>query len=55
MVQKEVKKVKFSKISSARKDNTKGVSLLVNYHPSLKNIDQKFQQKFTPSLYGSIS
>ena len=44
MVQKEVKKVKFSKISSARKDNTKGVSLLVTYHPSLKNIDQTFNR-----------
>ena len=28
------------KISSARKDNTKGVPLVVTYHPCLKNINQ---------------
>ena len=35
-----MKKVNFSKILSNRKDNTKGVPLLVTYHPVLKNIDQ---------------
>ena len=35
-----MKRVKFSKISSTRKDNTKGAPLLVTYHPGLKNIDQ---------------
>ena len=35
-----MKKSKFSKISSARKDNKKVVPWLVTYHPSLKNIDQ---------------
>ena len=35
VIQNEMKKVKFSKISSVKKDNTNGVS----YHPGLKNID----------------
>ena len=39
-MQKEMKKVKFSKISSARKDNTKSAPLVVTCHPGLKNIDQ---------------
>ena len=39
VIQKEMKKVKFSKISSTRKDNTKGIPLVVTYHPNLKNID----------------
>ena len=42
VIEKEKQKVKFSKISSTRKDNTKGAPLLVTY-----------QQKLTPSLYGS--
>ena len=42
VIEKETQKVKFSKISSTRKDNTKGAPLLVTY-----------QQKLTPSLYGS--
>ena len=40
VIEKEMKKVKFSKISSTRKDNAKGVPLVVTYHPSLKNINQ---------------
>ena len=40
VIEKEMKKVEFSKISSTRKDNTKGVSLVVTYHPSLKNVNQ---------------
>ena len=32
-------KAKFSKISSTRKHNTKGVPLVVPYHPGMKNID----------------
>ena len=38
VINKEMKKVKFSKISSTRKDNTKGIPLVVTYHPGLKNI-----------------
>ena len=40
VIEKEMKKFKFSKISSTRKDNTEGVPLVVTYHPGLKNIDQ---------------
>ena len=40
VIEKEMKKAKFSKISSTRKDNTKGVPLVATYHPSLKNIIQ---------------
>ena len=40
VIQKKMKKVKFSKIPSARKDNTKDVSLVITYHPGLKSIDQ---------------
>ena len=40
MIEKEMKKVKSSKISSTRKDNTKLVPLVVTYHPSFKNINQ---------------
>ena len=36
-----MKKVKFSKISSTRKDESaKGVPLVVTYHPGVKNINQ---------------
>ena len=61
VIEREMKKVKFSKISSTRKDNTKGVPLVVTYHPGLKNInqiinknlhllyiDQKVKKLFTP-------
>ena len=40
VIEKEMKKVKFSKISSTRKDNTKGVPMVVTYHLGLKNINQ---------------
>ena len=40
VIEKEIKKVKFSKISSTRKNNTKGVPLVVTYHPGLKSINQ---------------
>ena len=40
VIVKEIKKVKFSKILSTRKDNAKGVPLVVTYHPGLKNINQ---------------
>ena len=40
VIEKEMKKVKFSKISSTKKDNAKGVPLVVIYHPDLKNINQ---------------
>ena len=40
VIEKEIKKVKFSKISSTRKDNAKGVPLMVTYHPGLKNVNQ---------------
>ena len=40
VTEKEMKKVKFSKISSSRKDTTKGVPMIVTYHPGWKNIDQ---------------
>ena len=45
-----MKKVKLSKISATRKDNTKGVPLVVTYHAGLK-----YQPQFTPFLYGSRS
>ena len=61
VIEKEMKKVKFSKISSTRKDNAKGVPLVVTYHPGSKNVkqiinknldllymDQGFQKVFTP-------
>ena len=40
IIEKEIKKVKSFKISSTRKDNTKGVPSVVTYHPGLKNINQ---------------
>ena len=40
VIQKEMQKVKFSKISSIRKDNAKGALLVVTFHPGLKNINQ---------------
>ena len=40
VIEKEMKKAKFSKISSTRKDNTKGVPMVVTYHLGLKNINQ---------------
>ena len=40
VIEKGMKKFKFSKISSIRKDNSKGVPLVVTYHPGLKNINQ---------------
>ena len=40
VTEKEMKKVKFSKISSTRKGNAKGVPLVVTYHPGLKNFNQ---------------
>ena len=40
IIEKEMKKGKFSKLSSTRKDNTKGLPLVVTYHPGLRNIDQ---------------
>ena len=39
VIQKEKERVTFSKISS-KKDNTKGVPVMVTYHSGLKNIDQ---------------
>ena len=39
VIQREMKKVNFSKISSTRKDNTRDEPLLVTYHSGLKNID----------------
>ena len=39
LIEKEMKRIKFSKISSTRKDNAKGVPLVVTYHPGLKNIN----------------
>ena len=40
VIEKEIKKVKFSKISSTRKNNAKGVPLVVTYCPGLKGINQ---------------
>ena len=40
VIEMEMKKVKLSKTSSTRKDNTKGLPLAVTYHLGLKNIDQ---------------
>ena len=40
VLEKEIKKVKLSKISSTREDNAKGVPLMVTYHPGLKSISQ---------------
>ena len=40
VIQKGMKLVKFTKISSTRNDNTKGVLLVVTCHAGLKNIDQ---------------
>ena len=40
VMEMEMKKVKFCKISSSRKDNAKGVPLVVTYHPGWKNINQ---------------
>ena len=40
VIQKEMKLVKFTKISSTKNDHTKGVLLVVTCHPGLKNIDQ---------------
>ena len=39
VIKKEMKLVKYCKISSTRKDNTKCLPLIVSYHPSLKNIN----------------
>ena len=60
VIEKEMKQVEFCKISSTRKDNTKGVPLVVTY-PGLKNIneiinrnlhllymDQEVRKVFTP-------
>ena len=58
-----MKKVKLSKISATRKNNTKGVSLVVTYHAGLKNIDhnlhllymdQEVKEVFTPKLMVSF-
>ena len=40
VIEKDMKKVKLSKISSNRKDNAQGVPLVVAYHPGLENINQ---------------
>ena len=40
VMEKEMKKVKFCKISSSRKDNAKGLPLVVTYLPGLKTINQ---------------
>ena len=40
VIEKKIKKVRFSKISSTRKNNAKGVPLVVTYHPGLKSINQ---------------
>ena len=40
VIQKKMKLLKFSKISSTRNDNTKGVLLVVTCQPDLKNINQ---------------
>ena len=40
VMEKEMKKVKFCKISSSRKDNAKSLPLVVTYLPGLKNINQ---------------
>ena len=39
VMEKEIKKVKFCKISSSRKDNAKGLPLVVTYLPALKTIN----------------
>lgn len=44
LMMKRMKKVKFAKLSSTTKDNTKGVPLVVSYHPGLKNINQIINQ-----------
>ena len=67
VIEKEMKKVKFPKISSTKKDNAKGVPLVVTYHPGLKNInqiinknlhllymDQEVKKVFTPKLMVSF-
>ena len=61
VIQKEMKEVKISKTLSTRKDNIKGVQMVVTYHPGWKNIDQiinkslhllymdqEFKRVFTP-------
>ena len=40
VIQKAMQNVKFSKISSTRKDKAKGALLIVTFHTGLKNIDQ---------------
>ena len=53
VIQKEMKKVKFFRISSARKDNIKGVQLVVSYHSGLKILTKLSTEICTSFLYGS--
>ena len=40
VIQKKMKKIKFSQISSTRKDNLNGIPLVITYYPGLKNINK---------------
>ena len=53
VIGKEMKKVKFSEVSSTKKDITKGVPLVVTYHTGLKNIDQVINRNLNLLCIGS--
>ena len=57
VIEKEMKKVKLSKISSTRQDKTLPLDTNIdgNISSYLKKYQPNYQQKFTPSLYGSRS
>ena len=57
VIEKEMKKVKLSKISSTRQDKTLPLDTNIdgNISSYLKKYQPNYQQKFIPSLYGSRS
>ena len=55
VIQKKMKKVKFSKIPSARKGQHKRCTIGSNLSSWFEKYRPNCQQKFTPSLYGSRS
>ena len=55
VIEKEMKKVKLSKTSSTRQNKTIPLDTIIgsNISSYLKKYEPNYQQKFTPSLYGS--
>ena len=51
VIQKEMKKVKFFRISSARKDNIKGVPLVVSCHSGLKILTKLSTEIYTSFIW----